>query len=65
MNWDLISTDGKHYLTCNGTIASDGYDDLEYAKRLLSRFIPANHNPKLNRAAGVMDNRHRNWKRRG
>lgn len=62
MNWDLISKDGKHYLTCNGDITGDGFDDLAHAERVLARFTGPT---TLTKVTGVMDNRHRNWKRRG
>ncbi len=61
MNWTLDEVDGQYHLKCNGEIVAT-YDDKNYAERILSRFNPTSK-PQV--VTGVMDNRHRNWKRRG
>ncbi len=61
MNWTLEEINGQYHLKCNGE-TSAVYDDKAYAERILSRFNPSQMAPKVK---GVMDNRHRNWKRRG
>lgn len=62
MNWELKTENNTHYLTCGGEIVGDGFTDLEVAKRVLSRFTGPTTPAKV---SGVMDNRHRNWRRRG
>ena len=61
MNWTLEEINGEYHLKCDGKTSAI-YDDEAYAKRILSRFTPDSSNQVVK---GVMDNRSRNWKRRG
>lgn len=61
--YTIIETNGQYQIAdATGPIAGFEYADRGTAERIIGRFVGPTTPVKVQ---GVMDNRHRNWKRRG
>lgn len=61
--YSIIEANGKFQIADeDGPVKGFEYDNREVAERIIARFTGSTTTIKV---SGVMDNRHRNWKRRG